>query len=166
MQNVAEMMKRTDNSPIHRDLIGVKDLALSIAGTTGVGWGTAPLLGLRTGVILVHGLAAKLVLSSSDADIIATFSGDLAIGSTATADATITGTDADITALTAMGPAVAKVSPVVNLISLASANGVIYDNTSGNLQWHLNAIIDDASISGTADMLVNGSIILSYTVMD
>jgi hypothetical protein len=148
---------------VQKGIIPVKDLAISIAGTTGVGYGSAVIGELPQGNILVLGAVAYLQFFSASANVTATYDGDYAIGTTPTADATVTGTDADIIPLTALGAATAKLSPVVRGASTGA--GAMFDNTDDSLELNLNLLIDDAATSGTAPMTANGHVIISYIVL-
>ena len=143
--------------------IPVRDLAIRTTGASGVGYGSVVIGGLPEGNILFLGAAAYLKFTKLDAGTIATFDGDYSIGSTATADATLTGGDADIIPSTALGAATAGVSPMVRGVN---ATQLILDNTDGSLELNLNLIIDDASVSADdQDFTVSGAISLAYLVL-
>lgn len=129
------------------------------------GFGTAVLRGLPQGNLLLLGLVAYLVFTKGDADIIDAFDGDASIGMTPTADGTIDGTEVNIVASTAIGPAVAGVSPVQRMASSATENSAIFDNTDGSLELNLNVIIDDASIGADSSMTVAGSVHAAFIVL-
>jgi hypothetical protein len=148
--------------PVRKLSIPVRNVALAIAGTTGVGFGSVVIGDLPPGNILFLGAVAYMQFTTADGDVVATYDGDYAIGSTPTADATVTGTDADIVALTALGAATAGVSPVARG---TNATQVILDNTDGSLELNLNVLIDDANISGTGDFLVSGVLHIAFTVL-
>jgi hypothetical protein len=148
-----------------KQVIKVNALAISVAGTSGVGWGTAVLGDLPAGNILLLGAASYLQFTSADADIQATYDGDYSVGTTATADATLSGTDVNVIPSTALGAATGGVSPVVRGASSGGAMGTILDNTDGSLELNLNLLIDDANVSGTADMTASGYVVIAYTVL-
>ncbi len=140
------------------------DLAVSVAGTSGVGFGTSVLEGLPVGNILFLGAVAYLVIagSGSDAGLVDTWSGDFGIGTTPLTDGTISGADVDIVASTAVGPAVAEVSPRTTGSGVVQA---ILDNTGGALEVNLNVLVDDANISATVPMTATGEVYISYVVL-
>lgn len=148
-----------------KQVIKARALAISVAGTTGVGWGTAVIGDLPQGNILLLGAMAYLQFTTVDTDVQATFDGDYAIGTTPTADAVITGTDANIVPSTALGAATGGVSPVVRGAGSGGAMGTILDNTDGSLELNLNLLIDDVNISGTGDFTVSGYVVIAYSVL-
>ena len=138
-------------------------VALSIDGATGVGFGSAVIGDLPVGNILILGAVAYVQITEADAGITDTFDGDVSIGSTATADATLSGTDVDIMPSTALGAATASVSPRVRG---ANATQAILDNTDGSLELNLNVLIDDAAISADdAVASADVDLFLSYVVL-
>jgi hypothetical protein len=152
---------------IVRQKIRLVDLAISIAGASGVGFGSAVAGDLPKGNILFLGAIAYLRVSevaAGDADVVDTFTGNFSVGSTATADATLDTTDANFIASTALAAATAGVSPVTRGASAADPSEIL-NNTDGSLEVNLNVTIADASISGTGSMLVNGYIELVYMVL-
>lgn len=156
-------------SPIEQEVlksvIKLNSVAIEVDGLTGVGFGSAVIGDFPEGNILVLGAVSyvQFTKAASASGIQATFDGDYAIGSTATADATITGTDANIVALAALGAATAGVSPIVR--SSASGQGIL-DNTDGSLELNLNLIIDDANISANDQALTaSGHVVILYSVL-
>lgn len=131
-----------------------------------VGFGSLVVGDLPEGNILLLGAVAnvKLAGSSVDANLGNTWSGDFAIGSTATADVTLDGTDVDVIPSTAMGPAVAEVSPITRG---ANATQVILDNTDGSLELNLNVLVDAADIvdDQSVNLTVSGELHLCYVVL-
>lgn len=153
-------------SPIVRLTLKVSNVAISVAGTTGVGWGTAVIGDLPEGNILLLGAVAYMQFTGpTSASLVDTFDGDYGIGSTPADDGTITNGDVDIVQSTALGAATAEVSPLARGTSASSAAGVILDNTDGSLELNLNLLIDDANISGTVAMTATGTLHLSYIVL-
>jgi hypothetical protein len=150
-------------SAVRRLKVKVENLALSNVGATGVGFGAAVPADLPEGNILFLGAVSYLQFSKNgDADVQDAFDGDYAIGTTPTADATLSGTDANIIPSTALGAATAGLSPVVRG---ASTTAAIFDNTDESLEININLLVDDANISGTGSMLANGYIDILYAVM-
>lgn len=151
-------------APVVTQRIQLKDLQVAVAGTTGVGFGSAVISGLPQGNILLLGAVAYAQFSKNgDADVQDAFDGDFSIGTAPTVDVDLADTgEADIIASTALGAATAGLSPALRAINAAQA---ILDNTDGSLELNLNLLIDDANISGAATFLVNGSLNIAYIVL-
>lgn len=147
---------------VRKQVVRLSNVAISVAGTTGVGFGSAVIGDLPEGNILVLGAVSYLQFTTVDADVQATFDGDYSIGSATTADAALAGAEVDIIPSTALGAATAGVSPVVRGAQGAQA---VLDNTDGSLELNLNLLIDDANISGTGDFTVSGYVVLVYSVL-
>lgn len=164
MKGLIRALRRNPTlQPIVKQAIRVSNLPISVAGTTGVGWGAAVAGDLPAGNILLLGAVAYMQFNSVDTDVQATYDGDFSIGTTPTADATLSGTDINVTPSTPLGAATAGLSPVVR--SASTAAPAILDNTDGSLELNLNLIIDDANISGTADFTASGVIHIAYIVL-
>lgn len=126
-------------------------VSVSIDGSSGAGWGTAVIGGLPEGFLsLKAAVAAVTVLGTGGTGIAATWSGDVAVGTTPTADNTLGGTDVNVTASTAIGPAVAG---VIGRVSALGSTAVLLDNSGGSLELNLNVLVDDANVSGTEGTL-------------
>ena len=147
---------------VRKQVFNFKDVAVSVAGTSGVGFGGAVIGDFPEGNILLLGAAGYVSLYSADADIQATYDGDIAVGTVPNANTSLSGTDVDILPSTALGAATAGQSPTVRA---ANATAAIFDNTDGSLELNLNVLIDDANISGTADMTATGTVELIYAVL-
>ncbi len=148
---------------VRKQLVRVTNKPISIAGTTGVGFGTVEIGDVPAGNILLLGAMSYLQFTTADGDVQATFDGDYSVGTAPTADAALAGAEVDIIPSTSFGgPATAGVSPVARG---ANATQVMLDNTDGSLELNLNVLIDDANISGTGDFTVNGFVLLAYIVM-
>lgn len=129
------------------------------------GFGTVVIGGLPEANILFLGAVLYARFTSVDADLIAAFTGNVSIGSAPTVDNTLTGSDVDIIPSTALGAATGKVSPLVRATHAVAVTGTVLDNTDGSLELNMNLLIDDASISGPADLTVTGALIVSYIVL-
>lgn len=130
------------------DRVRVRGAALEVDGATGVGFGSAVVHDFPQGNILLLGAVSYLTVTEDDDDITATFSGDYSVGTTPASDGTLGGADVDIVPSTALGPAVASVTPRTRGASATATAGTILDNTDGSLEVNLNVLIDDANISG------------------
>lgn len=147
---------------VRKQVVRLSNVAISVAGTTGVGFGSAVIGDLPEGNILVLGAVSYLQFTTVDADVQAAFDGDYSIGSAPTADAALAGAEVDIIPSTALGAATAGVSPVARG---AQGAQTLLDNTDGSLELNLNLLIDDANISGTGDFTVSGYVVLLYSVL-
>jgi len=146
----------------------IEDLALEVTGgaSTAAGFGTAVLGDLPEGNILLLGAVSYLQFSGSGADaaLAADWEGDYSIGSTATADATLSTTDADIIPSTALAAATAEVSPRTRG---AGATQSIIDNTDGSAEININLITDDNDVtdSTAVDLTVSGELHIAYIIL-
>jgi hypothetical protein len=148
---------------VRRQRVKLSDLALRTSGASGVGFGTAVIGDLPQGNILFLGATAYLQFTKLDSGTTATFDGDYSVGTTATADATLGTTDANIIGSTALGAATAGLSPVARG---EGATAAMLDNTDGSLELNLNLIIDDAAVSADdQDFTVDGVVDLIYAVL-
>lgn len=148
----------------------VKNLTVTVTAgaSTAKGFGTAVLGTFPQGNILLLGGVSYLQFRTADADAIAAWEGEYAIGTAATADATLTGTDGNIIALADIAAATAKLSPVTRGVCPADATQIeIYDNTASTINLNLNMTTDDDSITDSlvADFTVNGYVDLVYIVL-
>lgn len=124
---------------------------------------TKLLAGLPTGKLLLLGARLKGgVVTGLDANTTATFNGNVSIGSTATADATLSGTDVDMIPTTALGAATTKVSPTQDLVSTQTEHAKFIDNSDGSRGINLNGYILDAGISAGALMQFQGVLEVAY----
>lgn len=152
------------DSPVRKLRLAFKDVALSVAGTSGVGFGTAVVGELPQGNILILGAVAYLSLNKNgDSDIQDAFDGDYSVGTAPTADLTLSGAEVDIIPSTAFAAA-ASAGLLTNSRAAGGTQSVV-DNTDDSLEVNLNVLIDDANISGTASMLASGTIDLAYIVL-
>lgn len=151
-------------APIQKVRVPI-DHTATIDGATGVGFGSVAIGYLPEGNLLFLGAVSYLTVTktSGATGITTTFDGDYSIGTTATADATISGTDANIIGSTALGAATAGVSPTVRA---SNSTSTVLDNTDGSLELNLNLLIDDASVSANdQDVTLAGHIMLAYIVL-
>lgn len=148
---------------LRRMTLKVKALQVPITDPGGaVGYGTAVFGTLPEGNVLIVGVVANLQLSSASAGIGATFVGTFAVGTAATADATLNGSEVNIVPATAASAAVAKVAPIKRA-TLSSA--IIIDNTAKDLNLNMNITVPDADLTAASTMQVDGEIYVAYVVM-
>lgn len=105
-------------------------------------------------------------LTWTDTDIAAAGSGDISLGTTATADATLSSTDVDIMASTALlDPFVLGVGGVGAAgLGGTLVNSTVFDGTATAKDLYINLIIDDADVADAASdiVLLNGNINISW----
>ena len=152
-------------APIMKQTLALRSVALSVAAvSTGIGFGTVAVGDFPQGNILVLGMVANLRFTATGTNATTTFDGDFSLGTTATVDSTLDGTDVNLIPSTALGAATARVSPIVR-----GANGtpVLLNNTDGSLEINLNVLIDAANITDdtTVPMTVTGEIYIAFIVL-
>jgi hypothetical protein len=145
----------------------VRDGTLTVTATgVAIGFGSVVIGDFAEGNILFLGAVGYFQFSGSgaDANLVDTWSGDFGIGTTPAGDATITGTDVDIVASTALAAATAEVGVRTRGVNATQA---IFDNTDGSLEINLNALIDAADITDnqSVDLTVNGELHIAYTIL-
>lgn len=151
---------------IIKQVLRVRNLAINVDGLTGIGFGTVVLGGLPEGNVLFNGCVCYLTVRTSAGGILATFTGSYALGTTATADATLSGTEINIVPATTLTAATAGVSPRTRGASGATESGVIFNNTTNTLRTTLNLLIDDTSISANGQACtVDADVFLSYIML-
>jgi hypothetical protein len=151
---------------IIKQVVRIRSLPINVDGLTGNGWGTVVLSGLPEGNVLFNGCVCYLTVRTAAAGIIATFTGSYALGTTATTDSTVSGTEINIVPATTLAAATAGVSPRTRGSSGATESGVIFNNTTNTLRTTLNLLIDDASISANGQACtVDADVFLSYIML-
>lgn len=152
---------------IIKQLVTLDEVAVSVAGTSGVGWGTAVIGGLPEGNLLFLGAVGYMTISGpgSSGDLDDAWLGDYGVGTTPADDGTITTGDVDIIQSTGTTAATAEVSPRTRGTSLGADTGEVHDNTDGSLELNLNVLVDNDKIGGTVAMTVTGVLELSYIML-
>lgn len=150
-------------SAIRKQTYQVRNGVLTVAGASGVGFGSLVIGDFPEGNILFLGATAYFQFTGpTSADLDNAWEGDFGIGTTAAGDATITNADVDIVSSTQIAAATLEASPRTRGTGATQA---IFDNTDGSLELNLNLLIDDAHI-GADDiaMTVNGEVVVAYQV--
>lgn len=152
---------------IIKQTIAIVDGAISVVGASGVGFGSLVAGDFPEGNVLFLGAVANMQFSGSGADaaLVDTWAGDFGVGTTPASDGTISAADIDLIGSTAIAAAVAEASAVTRGVAVTATNAAVLDNTDGSLEINLSLLIDDASISGTVAITVNGEIYLSYVML-
>lgn len=158
---------RALKKPIINQTIRVNTLVTATAAATGVGFGNVALAAFPEGNVLFLGAVANLrfsALGANATNAIAAFNGDYAIGSTADADGTLSGTEVNLVASTALGPAVARVTPFARG---TGATQVVLDNTARTLNMNLNVLVDAADITDATSvtLTVEGTLDIAYVML-
>lgn len=152
-----------------RDIVKERiDLAgdtITVAGASGIGFGSVALGSFPEGFILLLGAQiTDLVLTGDGTGHTSDYDGDYGVGTTPVDDGTISVADENIITEAALGAATANVSPNLDA---GNATAAIIDNSEDDQDLYLNLIIDDAEIS--ADDVVftvtSGTLWLVYTMI-
>ena len=121
-----------------------------------VEFGSTPLVGLPIGDFIVMGGVLSLDAIESSANIVNTFNVTTALGTTATADNTLAGTEINLLTAAAAGAATGSLSPRIKRVIAAVATP--FDNNNAALAAFLNVTLPDADISGAASLRVRGTL--------
>lgn len=145
---------------------------VSVADDSGTAqYGGTKLYNFPEGLILVLGCTASVVYTpaSSSGTIIATFDGDMSIGSAvATTGATLVSTEADIMISNALTTAVGGVSTSTGVSSatqVTESAAVWLNGTSAAKSAFLNFVIDDDASHTAAVGDVDGTVYITYVVL-
>lgn len=144
-----------------------KTVTVTATGSA-VGFGTVAIGALPESNILYFGGCAYLGVTTTDADVGATWSGLASFGTGADANGAYAGNEIDLIPQTAIGPAVAKtISGAAGRVG--AANGIallpfMFDNTAKTLNINLNILVNNADMADTsaADLIVNGFVDLFF----
>ena len=142
------------------------DVDLSFTGATGVVvFATVPISFLEEGNVLLLGAVANLTFSGpTSANLTDDFQGDYSLGSTATDDITLDGTDVDVIGSTAIPAATAEVSANVRGVNAAQA---VINNTAAAGVINLNVLLDADEVTDaqTVILTVTGTVDIAYIVL-
>ena len=154
------------NQAVHQTILTFTATPITMAGSAGnVLYGGLQVYTAQKGNIQFLGAeilssgAAKLTCSSAGS---ATFTGKSALGTvTAANDATLTGTEANILASTAIASATAKVASVKN-IALTAPSAPL-DGTVAATPVFLNFIVDTDASNASGTCTFTGTVVLTWT---
>lgn len=149
------------NGVVHQTVLTLASTPVTVANTTGASFGGAKLYDFPAGRILALGVVADLDFNWAGTDIVATGSGDFALGSTITEDATLDGTDVNLL------PSTALTDPFVDGVGAAAgalAASAQLDGTTDAIDANINIIIDDADVEDAASdiVLVSGTVTITW----
>ncbi len=136
---------------------------VTVANTTGASFGSQKLYTFPLGRIAVDGCTAKFDIITFGSTIASGGSGDYSIGSTATADATLSSTDVNILPSSPMvDPFTVRTGASAAGTALAAVTQL--DGTSTAIDVYLNVIIDDADVSdgGSDTATFTGAILITW----
>lgn len=158
---------RALKKPIINQTVNVRAQVTVTAAAAGVGFGNVALAAFPEGNVLFLGAVANLrfsALGANATNAIAAFNGDYAIGSGADADGTLSGTEVNLVGSTALGPAVARVTPFARG---TGATQVVLDNTARTLNMNLNVLVDAADITDATSvtLTVEGTLDIAYVML-
>jgi hypothetical protein len=150
---------------VHTARINVEK-SISFTGSTGVArWGSAQLDGLPEGNILLLGAVSNLTFTGpGSTNLKDDWEGDYAVGTTATADATLSTTEANLIASTAIPASTSEKSANVRATNATQA---IIDNTDGTAGIVLNMAVDADEVTNetTVAIAVTGTVDVAYIVL-
>ena len=155
-------------TPIIKEVINFGGRSINVSATGAAsGVGTTVVYNFPEGFVMVFGVGGHIGFagSGSDGNLTAVWNGDYGFGTTATADATLDGTDVNILGPAAIGPAVAE---VIAPGGFFEAQGpTIFDNSDGSLQLHLNLLIDPGNITDntSVEIALTGAMDILYAVL-
>lgn len=138
-------------------------MPVTVANTTGASFGNQKLYDFPLGRIFVKGCTAYFGTITFGSTIGSAGSGDYSIGTTATADATLSGTDVNILPSSAMlDPFVVRTGSSNAGTALAAA--AAFDGTATAIDAILNVTVDDADVSdaGTDTAYFTGVIVITW----
>lgn len=141
--------------PVRQTVLTLTSTPVVTGNTSGASFGSQKLYDFPEGRVLILGVTAYFssitfnTAAGATGDIAGGGSGDYSLGSTATADATLSSTDVDLLPSTAMlDPFVSGVGR--SNVGSALAAAAQFDGTTTAVDMYLNAIIDDADVSDGA----------------
>jgi hypothetical protein len=146
---------------VHKTVLTLTATPVTVGNTTGISFGGLKLYDFPAGRIAVIGATADLSFDWHSQGPAETGSGDFALGTTITSDATLDGTDVNLLPSTALtDPFVAGVGAGKGALA-ASAQ---FDGTTTPVDLNINIIIDDADVAdGDSDVVsVSGTITIVW----
>lgn len=149
---------------VNKTVLTFKDVAFALADAAGVvAYVGKKVYDFPDGSIVILGATANLALTKSAAGVNLDWDGDFSLGSvTASNNATLTATEADIIPSTATPTAVAGATTAKG----RSAAIAIFDGTTTALDLYLNFLVDDVDHDVTTtptNLIVNGSVTVLWT---
>lgn len=148
---------------VRKTVLTLDDVSVTVGNTTGVSFGGTKIYDFPAGRILILGVTIDdVTFDLTDAGnvtpIAGTHGGDIAIGTTAPTDGTLTNEDVNLLPSTSIDP----ISGGVGGAALAASAQI--DGTTTALDAFFNILIDDADVAdGASDvLLVNGTVTIHW----
>lgn len=162
---------KIETAAIKKVRIDLNEVAVTVDGATGVGFGSTLVWTPPEGMILVVGVAAILQFTKVGASIVDTWNGDLALGTAAEDDGSPGANEATLMTQLPIPQAVSGVSArkgygVLTNHAAENTNDTLIDNTGNDRSVYLNLYIDDADISADGqDVNVDGHIYILHSFL-
>lgn len=156
--------KECGTGAVRQTVLTFTNVPVTVANTTGASFGSFKFYDFPEGLIHVHGVSAYFSsIVWTGESIVATGSGDFSMGTTATADATLSSTDVNLL------PSSAMLDPFVGGVGRSNAHAYLaasakFDGTTTPVDAYLNVIIDDADVSDTDSdtVLFTGTVVITW----
>lgn len=143
--------------PRHLTKCTISGQPITLGNTTGISFGSVPLLTFPKGVVHISAVSVDNFLFDYTDDtanvtpIAGTHGGDFSLGSSATADATLNSTEVNILASTSY-------DPFSTAVDANSAINAIIDGSSTAVTCYINCIVDDTDVGdGASDVIEIGT---------
>lgn len=159
----------TGVAALRKEVIVLTNRTIALTDEAGVvAFAGSKILDLAEGLITFQGAVMDLALTKDAAGVNDDWDGDVSLGTvTASNNATLTGTEADLVPSTATPQAVSGVT-TADAQSTGTEIGSVFDGTTTAVDVFLNFLVDDADqdVTGTpTNLIVNGTITFSYAVV-
>ncbi len=150
---------------VQHTILTLTDLSITVGNTTNISFGSVKVYDFPAGRILILGaqfdsITVGLGDVGNSTPIEGTDGGDIAFGTTATADSTLGGTDVDIVPSTGADPISG------GFTGAALAVQAQFDGTTTPIDMYLNMLIDDDDVAnGASDVLLMSGVVEFFWVM-
>jgi hypothetical protein len=153
----------TGSGSLHTSTFTLTNVAVTLTATGGAkGFGSVKLYDFPEGYVYFIGAVADLAITSADADLSDTWTGDISFGTTADDNAALAGTEVNIIPETTVPAATAKAT-TGDGVSTATEHAIV-DGHSSALDLYLNLLADAADIAddSTAPVAISGTITITW----
>jgi len=164
-------LANSDQLNVREEVIDVTGTVVPVTAAAGTGdqnkgLGTVVVGQLAAADLLFLGAKCEVAFAGpGDNDNLAdVWEGDFAVGTAPDADGTLNGSEVDLVASTAIGPATAE---VISSVRATNVTAALIDNRSGDLELNFNLTVDAAAASGladgtSADITLTGTVTVVY----
>jgi len=166
VENIGASVEEFGDGIIHKSRFTFDAMPVTVGNTTGVSFGGTKFYDFPLGRILVLGsvltnVAFGLSNAGNATPIDAADGGDVAVGTTAPSDGTLTGTDVDLIPSTSIDP----LSGGISIAALAAA--AQFDGSGTAKDAYFNILIDDADVGdGASDIIeVSGTLEITWILL-